>query len=175
MTCIQCGRALPPVARFCSHCGAPQPEPTSPEVGPDRVRRLLRPRGGRVLGGVCGGIGDYYEVDPVLIRLVWAVGSLVTGLIPGAIAYLVAWIIIPEAEVADRAPVGRRLRRSSSDRWIGGVCGGIAEYFGSDTVLIRVLWVILSIIPGCVLGGIAAYLLAWLIMPRELEPVAARA
>jgi phage shock protein PspC (stress-responsive transcriptional regulator) len=53
-----------------------------------------------------------------------------------------------------------------SDARIAGVCGGLAEYFGVDATPIRLLWVILSILCGAVIGGVVAYLLAWLIIPR---------
>jgi phage shock protein PspC (stress-responsive transcriptional regulator) len=58
----------------------------------------------------------------------------------------------------------RRLYRSSKDRWVAGVCGGLGEYFGIDPVLVRVLWVILSLAS---LGiGVIGYLLLWIIMPN---------
>jgi len=57
----------------------------------------------------------------------------------------------------------RRLTLSASDRKIGGVCGGIAEYFGIDPTLIRVITVVLAL---CFGGGLLAYLLAWVIMPQ---------
>jgi len=59
-----------------------------------KVRRLFRSKKSIIVGGVCGGIGEYFEVDPVLIRLGWVIGSLIYGV--GVLAYLVAWIIIPE-------------------------------------------------------------------------------
>jgi phage shock protein PspC (stress-responsive transcriptional regulator) len=58
----------------------------------------------------------------------------------------------------------KQLYRSRTDKILGGVCGGIAEYFHVDPVLIRVLWVILIFIMGT---GILAYLVAWLIIPLE--------
>lgn len=48
------------------------------------------------LAGVCGGIGDYFEVDPTLVRLAWVVGTIVTGVVPGLIGYLIAAIVIPK-------------------------------------------------------------------------------
>lgn len=57
----------------------------------------------------------------------------------------------------------RRLTLSSSDRKIGGVCGGIAEYFSIDPTLVRVITVVLAL---CFGGGLLAYLLAWVIMPK---------
>lgn len=57
------------------------------------VKRLYRSGRERILGGVCGGIAEYLEVDPVLIRLIWVIVALAWG--TGIIAYIIAWIIIP--------------------------------------------------------------------------------
>lgn len=55
----------------------------------------------RKLSGVCGGIADYFEVDPSLVRLVWILMTVITGVIPGVIAYAVAAIVIPkQAEIS---------------------------------------------------------------------------
>ncbi len=51
----------------------------------------------RIIGGVCGGVGEYLEVDPALVRLVWGVLFLFGGI--GLLAYLVAWMIIPSTDV----------------------------------------------------------------------------
>ena len=56
-------------------------------------RRLYRSGRDRILGGVCGGLGDYFGIDPVIIRLVWVLFSLAYG--SGILAYIAAWIIIP--------------------------------------------------------------------------------
>lgn len=56
-------------------------------------KRLYRSNSERMLGGVCGGLGKYFSVDPTLIRLAWVVFSLCGG--AGVLAYLIAWIIIP--------------------------------------------------------------------------------
>lgn len=58
----------------------------------------------------------------------------------------------------------KRLYRSGNDRIIGGVCGGIAEYFGVDPVPIRLIWVILALAGG---SGVLLYMIAWLIIPRN--------
>ena len=61
------------------------------------------------------------------------------------------------------------LRRSQADRKLAGICGGIARYLDTDPVFIRVAWVILSIVPGTILLGVLAYVVAWIIVP-EAEP-----
>ncbi|NLL58781.1 MAG: PspC domain-containing protein [Firmicutes bacterium] len=54
--------------------------------------------------------------------------------------------------------------RSTKNRIIGGVAGGLAEYFDVDVVLVRVLWVLAVFIGG---GGVIAYIIAWIIIPEE--------
>ncbi len=58
----------------------------------------------------------------------------------------------------------KRLYLSDTDRKIGGVCGGIGEYFGVDPTLIRLLWIILAFMGGT---GILAYIIAWAIIPQR--------
>lgn len=59
------------------------------------VKKILyRSKKDRVIGGVCGGIAEYLDADPTIIRLLWAVAVLAWG--AGIIAYILAWIIIPE-------------------------------------------------------------------------------
>ena len=58
-----------------------------------KVRRLYRSGSDKILGGVCGGIAEYLGVDPVLIRLLWVIGTFAWGF--GILAYIIAWIIIP--------------------------------------------------------------------------------
>jgi phage shock protein PspC (stress-responsive transcriptional regulator) len=67
-------------------------------------------------------------------------------------------------------PTGRRLRRSTQDRRIAGVCGGLAEYFGVDATAVRVAVVILAIYPGAVIFGVIAYVVAWVIVPTDTTP-----
>jgi phage shock protein C len=57
-------------------------------------KRLFRSRKERILGGVCGGLGIYFNLDPVLIRVIWAILFFAAGI--GFLGYILAWIIIPE-------------------------------------------------------------------------------
>jgi phage shock protein C len=56
---------------------------------------LYRSRKDRKLAGVCGGLGEYFEVDPIIIRLLWVFLILAGG--GGVLAYLIAWLVVPEA------------------------------------------------------------------------------
>lgn len=61
---------------------------------------------------------------------------------------------------------GKKLYLSNYDKKLAGVCGGIADFFGIDSTIIRVLWVICSMFFG---SGILAYLICWVLIPREPE------
>jgi phage shock protein PspC (stress-responsive transcriptional regulator) len=129
-------------------------------------RQLARiPAEGRI-AGVCAGLANYLDMDVVLVRAAWVVFSIVPGaLIGGVIAYIAAWMIMPVSTEA-AAPRPNRLTRSETDKKIAGVCGGLAEYFGVDATAVRLVWAILSIVCGAVIGGVLAYLAAWFIIPR---------
>ena len=58
-----------------------------------QVKRLYRSKKDKMIGGVCAGLADYFEVDPSIVRLIWA--FLILGGV-GLVAYIVCWIIIPE-------------------------------------------------------------------------------
>ena len=59
------------------------------------MKELMRIREGKMLGGVCGGIGNYFDIDPVLIRILWVVLTCLSVGI-GVIVYIAAWILMPE-------------------------------------------------------------------------------
>lgn len=56
------------------------------------MKKLYRSANNRILGGVCGGIGEFLDVDPTIIRLIWILFAL-SGV--GVIFYLLAWLLIP--------------------------------------------------------------------------------
>ncbi len=200
------------------------------------MRRLHRSRTNHIIGGVCGGLGDYFDLDPVLVRLIWLILILFGGV--GLFLYLIAWVIIPmefdsAGKVERESPsysrgrlwwglalvlmgvflwgsqyriiywpiipgvhlhsrdfvplilvlVGgylllafgrgraatdeageRRLYRSRTDRKIGGVCGGFADYLQVDSTMVRVLWV-----AGCFFYGAAVllYIILMVALPEE--------
>jgi phage shock protein PspC (stress-responsive transcriptional regulator) len=155
MTCPACGKPLDANATACPACGA-------------RVtglsRRLVRAPGAGRIAGICAGIAAYFDVDVVLIRIVWVVLSIFPGgIIGGVLAYVVAWAIMPLPDGAD-PPVRAAVRRST-DRQIAGVCGGLAAYLGVDPTVVRVAWAVLTVVPGAIVFGVVAYLVAWMVMP----------
>ena len=87
--CHRCGASLPPSARFCSNCG------TLVTAMPATARPLQRPRVGRMIAGVCVGLAQAYGWDINLVRVLTVVAALFSGGIV-AVAYLAAWVGIPE-------------------------------------------------------------------------------
>jgi phage shock protein C len=63
---------------------------------------------------------------------------------------------------------GKKLERKISGRWIAGVCAGLADYFGIDVTLVRVIFAVLTLFSGV---GAIAYVLAWALVPEQGEPV----
>ena len=136
------------------------------------AKRLYRNSSSGRVAGVCAGIADYLDADVTLVRLVWVVLSIVPGcLIGGIIAYVAAWAIMPESNAPSVADsTRRRLTRSTTDIKIAGVCGGLAEYLAVDSTAVRLLWIVLTIIPGAIVLGVVAYIVAWFIMPSDRAP-----
>lgn len=98
MFCPQCGKQLDSTAHFCSSCGA-SVNPATPGGAPfQRTSQLTRPREHRMIAGVCAAFAFHYGWDLNLVRILTVVIALATGV--GFLAYLAAWIIIPEAPYA---------------------------------------------------------------------------
>jgi phage shock protein C len=57
-------------------------------------KKLYRSKENKLIGGVCGGLGEYFDVDPTIIRLLWVIVILMGG--SGILIYLVLWVVIPE-------------------------------------------------------------------------------
>lgn len=56
-------------------------------------RKLYLSDTNKKLGGVCGGVGEYFDIDPTIVRLLWFLSIFLSG--AGLIAYFIAWIIMP--------------------------------------------------------------------------------
>jgi phage shock protein C len=80
------------------------------------TRVLVRSRDGRMLAGVCAGVAGYFDIDVTLVRVIWAVLSIMTGG-AGVLAYLAAWVIIPEA--GQKNSVAQDLVGKNRDAWSG--------------------------------------------------------
>lgn len=58
------------------------------------MKRLYRSRHNRMIAGVAGGMGEYFGVDPTLVRIIWAL-LFIPGGLPGLIPYILCWVLIP--------------------------------------------------------------------------------
>jgi len=58
-------------------------------------KRLFRSRENKILAGIFGGLGDYFDIDPTVLRLGWLLVFIFTGIFPGLLAYIVAVIVVP--------------------------------------------------------------------------------
>jgi phage shock protein C len=65
-------------------------------------KRLYRSRSDRMISGVCGGLGNYLNIDPTVIRVLFVLVGFITGFLPGIIAYLVLLFIVPEEPLASQ-------------------------------------------------------------------------
>lgn len=160
--------------------------------GPKRRRgRLYRDSDDKFIGGVCAGIANYLNVDPAIVRILFAIITF-GGFGLGILIYILLWIILP-AEPLDEYR-GKRLFRNPDDRIIGGVAGGLAAYFNARSTIIRFIFaaplifsIFLSIIrgatwqydfdfvPNVVFGSLSgtfilAYIILWMVLPEASSP-----
>jgi len=61
------------------------------------MKRLYRSKDKKI-AGVCGGIAEYFDIDPTLVRLGWLLLTILTGIVPGVIAYIIAAIVMPKSD-----------------------------------------------------------------------------
>jgi phage shock protein PspC (stress-responsive transcriptional regulator) len=166
--------------------GGPTPADTEP-------RRLYRDLAHRKIAGVCAGLAQYFRVNPLVVRLIFMALVLLPNVFgiydhfPGTgmfrhrfdfgglalIAYAVLWITLPKRTDAP-APIdtldfggkltGRKLFRDTDTGKVGGVATGLAAYFQTDVVLVRVLFLLGAF---ATFGStIVAYLILWAVVPE---------
>lgn len=218
-------------------------------------KKIYRSRTDRMLGGVCGGFAEYFNIDATLMRVLWVLAGFLNGL--GVLAYIISWIVVPEnpnpseesaketsepkntgliwgtvliviglfflfqqLDLFDHYPfqwywphrwftvfqfdilwpliiiligviylvsvlkkekqpeklesketsggekMEKKLTRSVKDKMIGGVCGGIANYFNIDASIIRIAWALLTLAGGLFIG-VVTYIVMLIIIPEE--------
>ncbi|MBS1665800.1 MAG: PspC domain-containing protein [Bacteroidetes bacterium] len=146
--------------------------------------RLYRNEDDKILGGVCSGLANYLGIDPVIIRIIF-----VFLFAPLIWVYVLLWIIVPSKSMASN--ITKRLFRSSDDRVIGGVAGGLAAYFNIQVWIPRLIFALPFILgiasglfhmtfwnwdwdwdfgPRFISGGLGgtlifAYIILWIVVP----------
>lgn len=104
-------------------------------------KRLYRDEQNKVLGGVCAGIANYLNLDPILVRVLWL---LLFGI--SFVAYLLLWIAVPSSSEKEVGGIRKRLFRDIDHKVIGGVCAGLSKYFGIKLLIVRLLFIIPSVV-----------------------------
>ena len=125
----------------------------------ENKKRIYRNSSDKVIAGVASGLANYFGLDPIIFRLIF-IASLFTGF--GFIAYLIFWIGIPENE-SGRINENKRRYRDWDNKILGGIASGLANYFGVDPAIIRILFIVSLFIGGF---GLLAYLILWISIPE---------
>lgn len=97
MICPNCQKDIAVGSKYCYSCGAKQPETAASAPPPPPVyvrKRLVRSTNDRKIAGVCAGLGDYFDIDPIIIRVLWVLAFFCAG--TGLLAYIILWIAVPE-------------------------------------------------------------------------------
>lgn len=128
---------------------------------PPANKKLVRDNRRKILGGVGAGLGHYFGVDPVWIRLIFVLLSGPYGL--GVILYVILWIALPVEDNLEEEASVKKMYRSSDKKVLAGVAGGVAAFFGIDLAVTRIFFVITSFFGGF---GVILYLVLWFSLPE---------
>lgn len=161
---------------------------TPPDAAQKGYKKLMRSEPKKILGGVCAGIANYFQLDPLWVRLIALLllfsGNLhstlgVPGLLFGEnfnlnfsiglfsiIAYLVMWVILPVSYDQEEDKDVKKLFRNPDDKALGGVASGLAAYFGVEVLWVRLAFILLTIVGG---SGVLIYLILWIITPAAMS------
>ncbi|MGI8581023.1 MAG: PspC domain-containing protein [Chitinophagaceae bacterium] len=140
-------------------------------------KRLYRDANNKILGGVCSGIAAYFNIEPIIVRLVFIFSGI------GFLAYILLWAFVPSSTAVQNG-VRKRMYRNPDNKIIAGVCSGIASYFNINVWIPRILFLIpfvsfffkwahigplsfpqfisFSFSPGALL----IYIILWLVIPE---------
>ncbi len=144
-------------------------------------KRLYRDESDKLLGGVCSGIAHYLNLDPAIVRIIFALLIILGG--SGFLLYIILWIVLPSTSLINN--VRKRLYRDTEDRVFQGVCGGLGKYFDINPAIPRIIFAapfILGIITSIghhfffdwsvQIGGFSggtfflAYVILWIVVPE---------
>ncbi len=144
-------------------------------------RRLFRDENHKLVGGVCSGIANYFDVDIVIVRIVFLVLLFSFGI--GFIPYIILWIAVPSSATTVIGSRRKKLYRDNDEKYIAGVCSGIGNYLGINAWIPRVLFLLplLSFVSknrwgywgdgdfnffNFSPGALFIYIILWLVLPE---------
>jgi phage shock protein PspC (stress-responsive transcriptional regulator) len=103
-------------------------------------RKLFRDENHKLVGGVCSGIANYFDIDIVVVRIIFLILLFSFGV--GFIPYIILWIVVPSTATQQIGSRRKRLFRDLDDKYLGGVCSGIANYFGISVWIPRLAFLL---------------------------------
>jgi phage shock protein PspC (stress-responsive transcriptional regulator) len=124
-------------------------------------KQLMRDQKRKILGGVCAGLANYFNIDALWVRLFFAVLFFAWGIT--LFAYIIMWIIVPGSYDLEEPNTGKKMFRDPERKIIGGVSGGVAAFIGIDVIAVRVLFILFTFAAGI---GLFIYIVLWLILPE---------
>ncbi|WP_055562619.1 PspC domain-containing protein [Hymenobacter sp. AT01-02] len=147
----------------------------------DGTKRLYRDMANRKVAGVAAGLARYFAVNPLWIRLGFLALMIVFPILLdgtplenfseklpaiSVLTYIILWVVLPtrfDGTPTDEDPVFKKLYRDTDTGKVGGVSAGLAAYFKTDVVLIRILFIV-----GLFAGGFALplYIILWILLPE---------
>ncbi|MGB4843489.1 MAG: PspC domain-containing protein [Ferruginibacter sp.] len=147
-------------------------------------KRLFRDENDKVLGGVCSGLANYFNIDVVVTRIIFVI-LLFSGI--GFLTYIIMWVAVPSSATTQIGGTRKKLFRDPDEKLIAGVCSGIGNYFGINAWIPRVLFLLpfLSFISrwghwggfwdfGDILRftfsptSLIVYIILWIVIPEAL-------
>ena len=180
------------IEEVISSMGRPQDFETELESEPENKKNetksstpnknLYRSLNDKVVGGVCSGIANFINIDPTIVRVLFAIICF-SGW--GLIIYAILWIVLPKQELEPFS--GARIYRNPEQRILGGVAGGIASYFGMKLWTVRLIilsptlfliffksleWSFLpNMFPDLIFSSLSgtfifAYIILWTVLPQ---------
>lgn len=127
------------------------------------MKRFYRSKFNKKITGLLGGTGEYFGIDPSLIRFAAIFVCIFTRIFPFIIIYFLLSLIIPLSH--QRYPIDKKIYRSK-DKEIAGICSAIAKLLKLDPFMVRIFMVILCFLTG-IISILIFYVLGWIIIPEE--------
>ena len=116
-----------------------QQEQSTGSNQPAGNKKLFRDENDKVLGGVCSGLANYFNMDVVIARIIFVV-LLFSGV--GFLTYIIMWIAVPSSATTQIGGTRKKLFRNPDEKLVAGVCSGIGNYFGINAWIPRVLFLL---------------------------------
>ncbi len=122
-----------------SSSSSSQSQQQSSDSSSTGTKRLFRDENDKVLGGVCSGLANYFNIDVIVTRIIFVI-LLFSGI--GFLTYIIMWVAVPSSATKQIGSTRKKLFRNPDEKIIAGVCSGIGNYFGINAWIPRVLFLL---------------------------------